>query len=165
MFIELELYLGGTGRVKCFDLWDVHVEPWFLLCNRFTNYSIPTSGLFQDIIARFKERNQGKGQIQWPEFPTKVAVQLNDTHPTLAIPELMRLLMDHERLGWDEAWDITTRYFTSHFPFQCPMSNPQCVRKEPLKHLSRQKLRLSFPGQLRTLITQSFLKHWKNGHN
>ena len=40
----------------------------------------------------------------------KVSVQLNDTHPTLAIPELMRLLMDDEGLGWYEAWDITARY-------------------------------------------------------
>lgn len=46
----------------------------------------------------------------WSEFPSKVAVQLNDTHPTLAIPELMRILMDDEGLGWDEAWDVTTRY-------------------------------------------------------
>lgn len=46
---------------------------------------------------------------KWSDFPSKVAVQLNDTHPTLAIPELMRLLMDDEGLGWDEAWDVTTR--------------------------------------------------------
>lgn len=63
----------------------------------------------QDIIARFKERKDGKGIYQWSEFPNKVAVQLNDTHPTLAIPELMRLLLDDEGLGWDEAWDVTSR--------------------------------------------------------
>ncbi|OAY70607.1 Alpha-glucan phosphorylase, H isozyme, partial [Ananas comosus] len=74
------------------------------------------SASLQDIIARFKERRDGKGALQWTEFPSKVAVQLNDTHPTLAIPELMRLLMDDEGLGWDEAWDVTTRTiaYTNH---------------------------------------------------
>jgi len=67
-------------------------------------------GYFQDMIARFKERKSGRVLGKWSEFPTKVAVQLNDTHPTLAIPELMRLLMDEEGLGWDEAWDITYRW-------------------------------------------------------
>ncbi|KAE8039207.1 hypothetical protein FH972_011637 [Carpinus fangiana] len=73
------------------------------------------SASLQDIIFRFKER-VGKGSRQWSEFPSKVAVQLNDTHPTLAIPELMRLLMDDEGLGWDEAWDVTTRTiaYTNH---------------------------------------------------
>jgi starch phosphorylase len=46
---------------------------------------------------------------QWSEFHSKVAVQLNGTHPTLAIPELMQLLMVGEGLGWYEAWDVTTR--------------------------------------------------------
>ena len=64
----------------------------------------------QDIIFRFKQRKDGNIPRQWSEFPSKVAVQLNDTHPTLAIPELMRLLMDNEGLGWDEAWDVTTRW-------------------------------------------------------
>lgn len=74
------------------------------------------SASLQDIIFRFKERRLGKGSWQWSEFPSKVAVQLNDTHPTLAIPELMRLLMDDEGLGWDEAWDVTTRTvaYTNH---------------------------------------------------
>ncbi|MBA0575709.1 hypothetical protein Golob_024946 [Gossypium lobatum] len=74
------------------------------------------SASLQDIILRFKERRSGKGSWKWSEFPSKVAVQLNDTHPTLAIPELMRLLMDDERLGWDEAWDVTTRTiaYTNH---------------------------------------------------
>ncbi|XP_072996622.1 alpha-glucan phosphorylase, H isozyme [Typha latifolia] len=72
------------------------------------------SASLQDIIVRFKERRAGK--VEWSEFPNKVAVQMNDTHPTLAIPELMRLLMDDEGLGWDEAWDVTTRTvaYTNH---------------------------------------------------
>ncbi|GLT37642.1 hypothetical protein SLA2020_119460 [Shorea laevis] len=74
------------------------------------------SASLQDIILRFKERKSEKGSWKWSEFPNKVAVQLNDTHPTLAIPEIMRLLMDDEDLGWDEAWDVTTRTiaYTNH---------------------------------------------------
>jgi len=52
-----------------------------------------------DIVRRFK-----KSKKPWKEFPNQVAIQLNDTHPTLAIPELQRILVDIEGLDWDDAW-------------------------------------------------------------
>ncbi|KAJ1962176.1 Non-essential glycogen phosphorylase, partial [Dipsacomyces acuminosporus] len=69
------------------------------------------SATLQDIIARFKLTGKPLS-----ELPDLVAIQLNDTHPTLGIPELMRLLIDEEGLSWDGAWDITTRVFafTNH---------------------------------------------------
>src|SRR5262249_14596712 len=50
------------------------------------------------------------------ELPEKVAVQLNDTHPAIAVPELMRILLDEAHLGWDQAWDLTQRTlaYTNH---------------------------------------------------
>jgi starch phosphorylase len=70
------------------------------------------SATLQDIIRRYKKSHGNNFQ----NFPDKVAIQLNDTHPALAIPELMRILMDIENLGWDFAWDITTKTFgyTNH---------------------------------------------------
>lgn len=72
------------------------------------------SASLQDIIARF-ERRSGKS-INWEDFPSKVAVQMNDTHPTLCIPELMRILIDLKGLSWNEAWSITQRTvaYTNH---------------------------------------------------
>jgi starch phosphorylase len=65
----------------------------------------------RDIIRRYKKQNQS-----FADFPNSVAIQLNDTHPTIAIPELMRLLMDEEGLGWTEAWSICEKTFayTNH---------------------------------------------------
>ncbi len=64
-----------------------------------------------DIVRRFKA---DENEIH--AFPDKIAIQLNDTHPALAIAELMRILLDDERLEWDEAWSIVTRTFgyTNH---------------------------------------------------
>lgn len=69
------------------------------------------SATVQDILYRFKKKHKDLKLL-----PEKVAIQLNDTHPTLAIPEMMRILLCHERLGWDTAWDITVRTFayTNH---------------------------------------------------
>ncbi len=52
----------------------------------------------------------GDGLVE--ELPDGIAVHLNDTHPTVAIPELMRLLMDHQGLGWEQAWDLVRRVFS-----------------------------------------------------
>jgi len=64
-----------------------------------------------DIVRRFRRDNP-----DWTELPDKVAIQLNDTHPAMAVPELMRILLDQARLGWDEAWDLTRRTlaYTNH---------------------------------------------------
>src|SRR6202046_992473 len=64
-----------------------------------------------DAIRRFRESNS-----DWRLLPEKAAIQLNDTHPTLAVPELMRILRDEAHLGWDEAWNITraTLAYTTH---------------------------------------------------
>jgi starch phosphorylase len=65
----------------------------------------------RDIIRRFHFRND-----DWNLFPEKVAIQLNDTHPVIAIPELMRLLIDDYQLSWERAWQITQKTFayTNH---------------------------------------------------
>jgi glycogen phosphorylase len=64
-----------------------------------------------DILRRYKKQH-----ASFENFPDSVAIQLNDTHPSIAIPELMRLLMDDEGLGWDQAWDICEKTFayTNH---------------------------------------------------
>lgn len=69
------------------------------------------SATLQDIVRRFK-----KLRSDFSHFPQKVAIQLNDTHPALAIPELMRLLVDREKLPWETAWEICVKTFgyTNH---------------------------------------------------
>ncbi|MCE2571640.1 glycogen/starch/alpha-glucan phosphorylase [Motilimonas eburnea] len=66
----------------------------------------------KDIIRRFKRANGDK----WSIFADKVAIQLNDTHPAISVPELMRILMDEEGLAWNEAWEVSRHTFayTNH---------------------------------------------------
>ena len=69
------------------------------------------SATLQDIIRRYHINHK-----KFDKFPQKVAIQLNDTHPVIAIPELMRILIDENNLGWEEAWNITvgTFAYTNH---------------------------------------------------
>ena len=71
-----------------------------------------SSATVQWIVKEYK-KNHGDNIY---DFPDKVIIHVNDTHPTLAIPELMRILLDEEGLGWDDAWSILTRTFayTNH---------------------------------------------------
>jgi len=73
-------------------------------------YFFVSAGL-QDIIRKCK-----KNKVSMRDLPKKVAIHINDTHPTLCIPELMRILLDEEGFSWDEAWDITTKVmsYTNH---------------------------------------------------
>jgi glycogen phosphorylase len=86
-------------------------------------YFLATCSL-ADIIRRFRRDNR-----DWRALPEKVAIQLNDTHPSLVVPELMRILLDDAHLGWDEAWDLTRRTlaYTNHTLL------PEALEKWPLR--------------------------------
>jgi starch phosphorylase len=80
-----------------------------------------------DLVRRFRHVNE-----DWHAFPGKVAIQLNDTHPTMAVPELMRILLDDAHLSWEEAWDITQRTlaYTNHTLL------PEALEKWPVEWFS-----------------------------
>jgi glycogen phosphorylase len=71
-----------------------------------------TSATIQDILRRFNKHHEG----EWMLLPEKVAIQLNDTHPAIAIAELMRVLVDESEVEWDDAWWICQQVFayTNH---------------------------------------------------
>ena len=79
-----------------------------------------------DAVRRFKRSNE-----DWSLFADKVAIQMNDTHPALSVPELMRILVDQEHLGWEEAWQITqnTLAYTNHTLL------PEALEKWPIAWL------------------------------
>jgi glycogen phosphorylase len=82
----------------------------------------------RDIIRRFRFRNQ-----DWEAFPDQVVIQLNDTHPVLAIPELMHLLVDENEIGWEQAWSITRRTFA----YTCHTLLPEALETWPVEMFER----------------------------
>ena len=82
----------------------------------------------RDIIRRFRFRNQ-----DWEAFPDQVVIQLNDTHPVLAIPELMHLLVDENGIGWRQAWSITRRTFA----YTCHTLLPEALETWPVEMFER----------------------------
>ncbi|MCL1817916.1 MAG: glycogen/starch/alpha-glucan phosphorylase [Spirochaetaceae bacterium] len=120
------LYLGKELRLK--------QQYFFVACS------------LADIIRRFK-----KTGAFWKDFPNYVAIQLNDTHPSMAIPELLRILLDVEKLDWKTAWDITVNTFgyTNHTLM------PEALEKWPVPMLEK-----LFPRHLQIIydINKYFLQ-------
>ena len=125
-----------------------------------------------DLIRRFRRANS-----DWSALPEKVAIQLNDTHPALAVPELLRILLDDAHLGWDQAWDLTQRTlaYTNHTLL------PEALEKWPLawfelllpRHLeiileiNRRLLdavRRGFPGEDDRVVRTSLIEEGPSKH-
>jgi glycogen phosphorylase len=120
----------------------------------------------RDIIRRFRFRNS-----DWEAFPDKVVIQLNDTHPVLAIPELMRLLVDEHGVGWEQAWSITRRTFG----YTCHTLLPEALETWPVPMFERllprhleiiyalnqsflQNVRLRYPGEEERIARLSLIQ-------
>lgn len=123
-----------------------------------------------DVLYRFRKQHSDLKLL-----PEKAAIQLNDTHPALCIPEMMRVLIDHHRLQWDTAWDITTRTFayTNHTIL------PEALEKWPVwffehilpRHIQiiyeindrfLAEVRSRFPGDTGKLERMSLIEeHWE----
>ncbi len=90
---------------------------------RFLQEYFLVSCSLSDLVRRFRRTND-----DWATFADKVAIQLNDTHPAMSVPELMRILLDEANLGWDEAWNLTQRAlaYTNHTLL------PEALEKWPL---------------------------------
>jgi glycogen phosphorylase len=119
-----------------------------------------------DLVRRFERHN-----LDWNRLPEKVAIQLNDTHPSMAVAELMRILLDDAHLGWDQAWELTkkTLAYTNHTLL------PEALEKWPVawfeillpRHLEivyeinrrlLDEVRLRFPGDDRRVENVSLVE-------
>jgi starch phosphorylase len=117
------------------------VQEYFLVCCSLA-----------DIVARFR-----RAENEWAALPEKVAIQMNDTHPAMAVAELMRILLDEARLTWDEAWDITVRTlaYTNHTLL------PEALEKWPVRLFELVCPRLL---EITYEINRRFLEHVRHHH-
>jgi starch phosphorylase len=124
---------------------DLRLKQEYFLC----------AATLQDIIRRFKTSKFGcREEIRhdFNTFPDKVAIQLNDTHPSLSVPELMRILLDQEGLSWDQAWAITQRTcaYTNHTLL------PEAIERWPVDRLG-----VMLPRHLEIIYEINY-RHLKN---
>jgi starch phosphorylase len=137
---------------------------------RFKQEYFLASATVHDVLYRFKKKHSDLRLL-----PEKVAIQLNDTHPSLAIPELMRVLLDLENVGWEDAWEITRKTFayTNHTIL------PEALEQWPVwfleqilpRHLQiiyeintrfMEEVKKRFPGDLERLDRMSLVEeHWE----
>lgn len=126
---------------------DTYVEGKFL---RLKQQYFFVSATLQDIIRKYKIRHS-----TFDQFADKTCIQLNDTHPVVAIPELMRILIDDENLSWDKSWEITSKTFayTNH-----------TVVPEALEEWSEQIFGNLLPRHLQIIyeINRRFIEKVKN---
>jgi len=110
----------------------------------------------QDLLREFIR----KPNRDWNELPAKVAVQMNDTHPTMAVVEMMRLLVDVQKLPWDQAWDLTRRTcnYTNHTVM------PEALEKWPVEMMEEQLPRhLQIVGEINRRWMEELTKMYGDG--
>ena len=137
---------------------------------RFKQEYFLASATVHDVLYRFKKKHSDLRLL-----PEKVAIQLNDTHPSLAIPELMRVLLDLENVEWEDAWEITRKTFayTNHTIL------PEALEQWPVWFLEQilprhlqiiyeintrfiEEVKKRFPGDLERLERMSLVEeHWE----
>jgi len=137
---------------------------------RFKQEYFLASATVHDVLYRFKKKHSDLRLL-----PEKVAIQLNDTHPSLAIPELMRVLLDLENVEWEDAWEITRKTFayTNHTIL------PEALEQWPVWFLEQilprhlqiiyeintrfiEEVMKRFPGDLERLERMSLVEeHWE----
>ena len=117
-------FAANLGAVSLTSVLYPDDSTWRGQALRFVQEYFLVACSLADLVRRFRSAN-----ADWQQFPDKVAIQLNDTHPALAVPELMRLLLDEAHLDWDAAWAVTrgTLAYTNHTLL------PEALEKWPLQ--------------------------------